>query len=176
MKNKIKISLILILIGISSSSLNAQKRFEDRADEDTANWRYELECVGTGKQGTTLIKVWSYSKKPQVAAEQAKKNAIHGIIFKGVPQGERGCVAQPALARNANIEQEKADYFNAFFNNGGKFQKFVSLTTNGAIAAGDRIKISRKEYKIGVIVSVNKKLLRDELEAAGIIRRLSSGF
>ena len=52
----------------------------------------------------------------------------------------------------------------------------MSLTTNGAIAAGDRIKISRKEYKIGVIVSVNKKLLRDELEAAGIIRGLSSGF
>ena len=108
--------------------------------------------------------------------EQAKKNAVHGVIFKGVPQGERGCVSQPALARNSNVEQEKQAYFNDFFAEGGKYMKFVNLTTDGAIGPGDRVKISRKEYKMGVIVSVNKALLRKELEDAGIVRGLSSGF
>jgi hypothetical protein len=33
-----------------------------------------------------------------------------------------------------------------------------------------------KEYKIGVIVSVQKDYLRKDLEAAGVIKGLSSGF
>jgi len=33
-----------------------------------------------------------------------------------------------------------------------------------------------KEYKIGVVVSVSKDQLRKDLEAAGIIKGLSSGF
>jgi len=170
------LKLIGLFLLLNSFSINAQRRFEKDADEDTANWRYEIDCQATGKDGMSLVKIWSYSKSPQVAAEQAKKNAVHGIIFKGVPQGARGCVSQPPLSRNSNLEEEHQAYFNSFFANGGKFEKFVTLTTNGAVAAGDRIKISRKEYKIGIIVSVNKKLLRKELEDAGIIRGLSSGF
>ncbi|HAT70645.1 MAG TPA: hypothetical protein DCS22_09065 [Flavobacteriaceae bacterium] len=176
MIKQVKLCFVTVLFLITGVTVNAQKRFEKRADEDTKNWRYEIDCVGTGKDGTSLIKVWSYSKKPQVAMEQAKKNAVHGVIFKGVPQGERGCVSQPALARNSNVEQEKQAYFNDFFAEGGKYMKFVNLTTDGAIGPGDRVKISRKEYKMGVIVSVNKALLRKELEDAGIVRGLSSGF
>lgn len=158
------------------SATTAQKRAKKKADEDTMEWRYEMECEGTGTEGTYLLKVWSFSKKPHVAAEQAKKNALHGVIFKGVPAGDRGCVAQPPLARNANLGQEKAGYFEEFFQDGGKYQKFVNLTTNGAVAAGDRLKIGRREYKVGIIVSVNKALLRKELEEAGIVRGLSAGF
>ena len=39
-----------------------------------------------------------------------------------------------------------------------------------------RIKISKKEYKIGVVVSVSVASLRKDLESAGIIKSLSSGF
>ena len=53
--------------------------------------------------------------------------------------------------------------------------KFVSLTNDGAVAAGDRIKVG-KEYKIGLIVSVRKDALRKDLEQAGIIKGLNSGF
>lgn len=176
MKKHLKIALTAVLFCFICSSASAQKRAKKKADEDTMEWRYEIECVGTGKDGNYLIKVWSFSKRPNVAAEQAKKNAVHGVIFKGVPAGERGCVSQPALARNSNLEQEKAVFFHDFFSEGGKYQKFVNLTTNGAVAAGDRLKVGRGEYKIGIIVSVNKALLRQDLEDAGIVRGLSSGF
>ena len=53
--------------------------------------------------------------------------------------------------------------------------KFVSVTGDGAIGAGDRIKVG-KEYKVGVVVSVSKDELRKDLEAAGIIKSLNSGF
>jgi sRNA-binding protein len=53
--------------------------------------------------------------------------------------------------------------------------KFVSSTSDGNVDAADRIKVG-KEYKIGVIVSVMKDELRKDLEAAGVIRGLASGF
>ncbi|SDK74737.1 hypothetical protein SAMN04488034_101320 [Salinimicrobium catena] len=176
MKNNIRILFTVVLFSFVCTTATAQRRAKKKADEDTHEWRYEIECVGTGTEGNYLLKVWSFSKRPHVAAEQAKKNAVHGVIFKGVPAGDRGCVSQPALARNANLEEEKAAFFENFFMEGGKYQKFVNLTTNGAIAQGDRMKIGRREYKIGVIVSVNKALLRRDLEDAGIVRGLSSGF
>jgi hypothetical protein len=82
---------------------------------------------------------------------------------------------QKPLAQNPNLEQEKEDFFKTFFQDGGKYQKFVSLTNNGAIGPGDRIKIG-KEYKIGVVVSVNSAELRKDLEAAGVLKGLGSGF
>ena len=53
--------------------------------------------------------------------------------------------------------------------------KFVNVTGDGSINAGDRMKVGR-EYKIGVVVSVSKDALRKDLEAAGVIKGLSSGF
>jgi hypothetical protein len=79
------------------------------------------------------------------------------------------------LTQNPNLEQEKEGFFKDFFATGGKYLKFVSLANNGNIAPEDRIKIG-KEYKIGVVISVNQALLRKDLEDAGIIKGLSNGF
>lgn len=170
MKNfKFLIALIL-LISFSTGSFAQQRK----ANKDTEAWRYEIEAVQTGIQGTYLIKVWSYSKKPEVAMEQCKKNAVHGVIFKGF-SGISGVPGQSPLTNNTNLEVEKADFFKTFFNDGGKYMKFVSLSNDGAVAAEDRMKIG-KEYKIGVVVAVNVTELRKDLENAGVIKSLSSGF
>lgn len=163
--------IIAILLGFVNTSTAQSKK---KADNDTRNWRYEIEAVGVGTQGSYLIKVWSYSKNKNVAIEQAKKNAVHGVVFKGFT-GKQGIPGQKPLALNSNLEQERAEFFIPFFENGGKYLKFVSLADDGSVAAGDRMKVG-KEYKIGVIVSVSVGLLRKDLEDAGIIRGLSNGF
>ncbi|GHT12877.1 hypothetical protein AGMMS4956_08170 [Bacteroidia bacterium] len=173
MKNIQKIALwgsVAALAVVMASCGAAQKA----ADKDTAQWRYEIEPVGVGAQGTYLIKVWSYSKKTVVAMEQAKKNAVHGIIFKGFTGGS-GLTSQKPMAPNANVFEEHKDYFESFFANGGKYMQFVNISNSGAIAAGDRVKVG-KEYKVGVVVSVNKDALRKELENAGIIQKLGGIF
>ena len=53
--------------------------------------------------------------------------------------------------------------------------KFVNVTGDGSVAAEDRLKVG-KEYKIGVVVSINVNLLRKDLETAGIIKGLGAGF
>ena len=141
-----------------------------KANKDTDKFRYEVECAGNGAQGSYLLKVWSYSRKKDIAAEQCKKNAVHGVIFKGVAGGN-GCVAQRPLARNAGVEVEYADYFKQFFSDNGEYFKYVSLTS----APQEIVKIG-KEYKVGVIVTVQKDELRKALEKAGVIKGLNSGF
>ncbi|MDR2138887.1 MAG: hypothetical protein LBP50_05005 [Tannerella sp.] len=163
--------LLFILLSVSYASAQRSKRTADRY---TREWRYEIEAVGVGTQGTYLIKVWSYSKKSNLAIEQAKKNAVHGVIFKGFT-GMQGVSGQKPLTTNSNLEEEKKDFFEPFFADGGKYMKFVSITNDGSIAAKDRLKTG-KEYKIGVIVSVNVSLLRKDLEDAGIIKKLDAGF
>jgi len=173
MRKLVKVgSLILIAVLGLTSLVSAQAR--KKADKDTKNWRYEIEAAGVGTQGSYLIKVWSYSKNPKVALEQAKKNAVHGVVFKGFT-GKPGVPGQKALASSPNIEQEKQEFFDDFFADNGKYMKYVSESGDGSIAAEDRLKAG-KEYKIGIVVSVNVDALRKDLEAAGVIKGLSSGF
>lgn len=54
--------------------------------------------------------------------------------------------------------------------------RFVTLTNNGAIAAGDIMKVGKKEYKVGVVVTVQYNDLRKYLEEKGIVKRLDAGF
>jgi hypothetical protein len=145
------------------------------ADKETPQFRYEVEAVDVGSQGTYQLKVWTYSKNPDVAIEQAKKNAVHCIVFKGFI-GKTGTITgRKALVTSSTVETERDDYFRPFFMTGGTYQRFVSLVNNGAIAPGDRLKVG-KEYKIGVVVSVDVAALRKELENAGIIKALGGGF
>jgi hypothetical protein len=79
------------------------------------NLRYDIECVNNGTQGTYLVKVWIYTKASKLDSETLKRHAVHGVIFKGYT-GKTDCVQQRPLANSPAIEQQKADFFNAFFN------------------------------------------------------------
>lgn len=165
--------ILTILLVMATVSMFGQAR--KKADKATEEFRYEIECAGIGADGTYLIKVWSYSKKANVAIEQAKKNAVHGVIFKGFTGGARGCNSQKPLAASPSVESQHEEFFKLFFEDGGKYMKYVSVSSDGNVDAGDRMKVG-KEYKVGVIVSVMKDALRKDLEAAGVVKGLSSGF
>ncbi|MFC4268641.1 hypothetical protein [Polaribacter marinivivus] len=175
-----KLNLLVILLFVSTIVFSQGKR--RTSEKQNMKWNYDLECVGVGNQGEYLVKVFSFYRKKKrkgLDLELAKKNALHGIIFKGINSKSRDCVSQPALIKDANVEEQKSEYFDSFFKEGGKYKKFVNLTTGGAVESGDRmqVRIGKKKYlKVGLVISVNKDLLRKELEAAGIIRKLNAGF
>ena len=170
----IKQILIVILI-MSTSLVYGQLNKKKKSKKDTHNFRYEIECIDTGSYGTVALKVFSYSKKPDIAIEAAKRNAVHGMIFKGFPRAGK-CQKKDPLSRNPNLENEHEDFFKDFFADGGKYQKFVTTSNDGAIEGGDISKISKKEFKIGIKVSVNMELLEKDLIAAKIIEGLGSRF
>lgn len=170
-----KKSVLLMLFLIIGVSVNAQWK-KNKANEDSKIWRYDLECEGIGKRGSKLVKVWSYSKNPKHAISRGMKNAVHGIVFKGYSGGGQGCTTFRALVSSVEMEQKYASFFEAFFADGGEYLKYVSMATDGSIAPGDRLKVSRREYKIGVVVNVLTDALRKRLESEGIVKGLASGF
>ena len=163
---KILLSLLVVACCLPALASIRQKK----ADKDTKQFRYEIECAGNAIQGTYLVKVWTYSKHAGVAANQCRKNAVHGVIFKGYGGGQ-GCVSQRPLANTPGVEDQYKTYFDNFFAPGGEFQKYASIMSGTT----ETVKVG-KEYKVGVVVSVRKDDLRKALEAAGVIRKLNSGF
>jgi len=169
---KTKFILLIIIILFSATGFSQNKKAKKKADKDTHIFRYEIECAGVGNAGTYLVKVWSYSKKPTVAFDQAAKNAVHGILFKGFPASNACHQGQKSIAANSTVEQEQAEFFKNFFRDGGAYLKYVNSAGNTATGV---VKIG-KEYKVSRVISVSKDQLRKDLEDAGIIKGLSSGF
>ena len=134
------------------------------------NVRYDIECAGNGSQGNYLVKVWVYTSSSKPNSETLKKCAVHGVIFRGYA-GKDNCVQQKPLANSPALEEQKADFFNSFFNTDKAFTKYATEI----VGSLERVKFG-KEYKHGAIISVSKDVLRQDLEKAGIIRGLGTGF
>ena len=64
----------------------------------TPTYGYEMTCLGVGSEGSNLLKVYSYGKNYDKAVKQAKHDAVHGILFKGIV-GSNGCANQPAMVK-----------------------------------------------------------------------------
>ncbi|WP_347374258.1 hypothetical protein [Aequorivita sp. Q41] len=169
--------LLTTIFFVLVANFSAQAQWKkEKALEDTKIWRYDIECEGIAKQGAKLVKVWSYSKNPKHAIGSTMRNAVHGIIFKGYAGGGQGCTSFQPLIKDPSVEEENKAFFDAFFAEGGEYLKYVSAATDGNIAPGDRLKVSKREYKIGAVVNVMSDQLRKRLEKENIIKSLTSGF
>lgn len=129
--------------------------------------QYDITGAGSGTEGTILVKVYVYAKK--VSDEDLKRAAVHGVVFRGC-NGNASGAHQPAMAP-PTAEVDNASFCEAFFAANGQCQNFASIISGSY----DRVK-TKKGYKCGAIVQVNKTSLRKELEKAGVVRSLTSGF
>ena len=102
LKFNIMRKILFVLLAVAMSLPMTAGIRQKKADKDTQQFRYEIECAGNAIQGTYLVKVWTYSKKASIAENQCRKNAIHGVIFKGYGGGE-GCVSQRPMANQPGI-------------------------------------------------------------------------
>lgn len=145
-------------------------------DKDFVEFKYELSAPlesASASSGYKVFKVWSYGKKNQLTPEICMRNAIHGLLFKGLVSedfGSQGSI--PALVPDGY--ESHRDYFDAFFST-GDFEQFIQPVSKGAQQAGDVVKM-KKEYKVGMLVQVNLSALRKRLEKDGIIKNARSLF
>lgn len=165
-----KMLLLLITIIVFLPLYAGKKADSKKATKETLVWRYEVQDINkvAKDKKSVIFKVWSYAKKDHIALMQAGKNAVHACIFKQIGYN-------PPLTGTESIEEEHKDFFKDFFKDGGEYMRFVQLANNGAIAPTDRIKL-KNEFKIGVIVSVNRADLRKYLEEKGILKSMNSIF
>jgi hypothetical protein len=167
-------NLIWILIAAFVLPINAQNRKKSQAiaDQNVANWRYDVICNGSGGTDTSyLLDVSVYVPNANLGLETAKKSAIHAVLFKGVTGNNTGCDAKSPLA-GTNAEFENADYFNAFFLNSAMYSKFATVPT-GVPQNVQALDKKGKSLRMDFVVSVNIDVLRKQLEADGIIASLA---
>lgn len=128
---------------------------------------YDITGAGSGSEGTLLVKVYVYAKN--VTDNDLKRAAVHGVVFRGCAGNQSGA-RQPAMAP-ATAEADNASFCEAFFASDGLCLNYASVVAGSY----DRVK-TKKGYKSGAILQVDKTSLRKELEKAGVVRALSSGF
>ena len=117
----------MVMLACSSAYADKKKKL----NEDTDRFRYDIEYCKTAADGMVMVKVWSYSKNSNLAMQQGRKNAVHGVIFRGYT-GDASAAQYP-LVTDPTIESVKADYFNAFFSEEGPYMRYVGSVLSAVV-------------------------------------------
>lgn len=176
MKRIFSVVLLLAMIFIGTTEASSKKQIDKQ--QFMRDWsNYEATTISVGQNGTKNLKVWGYGKKVDKAIEQAKKNAVHACLFRGIP-GTSNAIATPAIFKNQGSGQvaiENFDYFYDFFENNEEYLGFVNLTTDGYPSGQDRREV-KGGYKVAITVQVMYDNLRDKMKADGILRSANDRF
>ena len=127
----------------------------------------ETVSLGSTGDGKITLRTWGSGRNQAEAIEQAKRNAVHDVIFNGIKKGPNiGAAAKP-LVPEVNAEERYAIYFEPFFSPGGEYKKFVQEEKGSA----QRLKsqgVSREGY--GVVVIVDRTALQSQLRKDGVLK------
>ena len=132
---------------------------------------YDCIFINVATSGTKNIKVSGVDKKKDAAIARAQMNAIHAIIFKGIPGGDTG-QPTPALYGSSSPSSDHEQYFDDFFNN-GDYTGFVTQTTS---PSGKDMSEVKGGIKVKVEVQVKFDDLRNKLTQDGIIKGIADAL
>lgn len=164
-----RLILVAVAIIMATATSNAQ------GTKLMKNWdNYEINTIQVGSDGTKFVKVWGYGRNVKKAMLQAKKNAVHACIFRGLP-GVETAMATPALCKDPEAFDKNQEYFTTFFGDNGDFVKYINMTTDTTPSGTDMRQV-RSGYKVALYVQIMYDNLRKRLEYDGIIKGLSNGF
>jgi hypothetical protein len=135
------------------------------------NRNYQTECVTIETDGYVTIKIWDTKKGAKYKPEQARKDAVHAILFSGI-SGGNGCTTQPPILNKTEENENFKSIEKSFFVKKGKWAMFTrSSASESTLPANLGIK-NWKVYQ----VSISKNELRKYLEEQKIIKSLTNGF
>lgn len=130
-------------------------------------YSFETECLGVELDGSQTLRVWGKGRNKADAEEQAKKNAVRDVLFKGITAGTGECNKRP-LIMEVNAQEKYEYYFNVFFKDGGAYKKYVSMEDrkgNSTVGAS-----SGTQDIYGLTVRVLRSELRQRLIDDDIIK------
>ena len=156
-------SIGIALAVLSIVACNPQKRV-------AGYYNYETECLGVEMDGSQTVKGWGKGADKTDAIEQAKKNAVRDVLFKGVRNGKSECNQRPVVGA-VNSQQNNEDYFNKFFADGGEYSKYVNYkdqSTNQPTISRNR-KGAGEEVMYGIILRVLRADLKTKMTTDKII-------
>lgn len=158
----------IIIVGMAIAALMGVDscKTPTKVDSVYAYSNFDVECLGTDLDGSQTLRAWGKGKDKSQAIEQARKNAVRAVIFKGINAGTGECNKRP-LVNEVNAEEKYEAYWNRFFADGGIYKQFTSL--------GDEKRLSRQKSadksmeNWGVVVRVDRAALKERLIADDVI-------
>ena len=127
----------------------------------------ETECIGKEMDGSLTLRVWGTGRNRTDALEQAKKQAVYDVLFKGVTKGNTDYNMRPIMTE-VNARQRYQDYFDIFFMDRGEYLKYISMEDKRAGST----KVSKRNFRdvtLGVTVRVLVPQLRARLKSDGLL-------
>lgn len=157
-----KILYTLAVVGLLSSCHSVKE-----VEGTNAFGSHTIQCMGVEGDGSQTLRSWGNGKNKADAVEQAKKNAVYEVLFKGIVAGGGECDKRPLL-NVPNAREKYEEYFNRFFSDGGEYRKFVTMEDENHTS---RIKADGGSQQAwSVIVRVKRSELRKQLVADGILK------
>jgi hypothetical protein len=155
-----RLALLFFILTACSSQKNS----------NTGKIIFDTECMGVELDGSQTLKSWGTGRNYPDACEQAKKNAVRDVLFKGIKNGSSDCNSLP-LIMNQSVKFDKEDYFNSFFADGGKYSQFVNLKDERILNKLKREKTKNGDQRThAVVVRVLRSEIQKQLIADGILK------
>jgi hypothetical protein len=84
-----------------------------------------IQCIGKELDGSVTLISTGSGRNKRDAMSQAKKNALHQVIFIGTDSKNNTCLNRP-LVGEVNAIEKYAVFFNEFFKDKGEFRNYVT--------------------------------------------------
>lgn len=152
------VCLVLALTGCKTST---------QTMNEYAFSEFKTQCLGVSPSGIQMLRTWGTGMNKAKAIEEAKRNAVNAVIFDGIVDGNGECNKRP-LVNVPNARERYEDYFNAFFREGGAYNKYVTLEEKRTS------RISSKNTALeswSVVVNVNRTELKNRLIDDNVISK-----
>jgi len=132
---------------------------------------YQTECISIQSDGSVAFKIWDTKKGDKYTSEQARKDAIHAVLFSSV-SGGAGCTTQPPILNTSEEQNNFKAIEKSFFAKNGKWAVYTRNSTTETTLPTSLGENNWKVYQ----VSVSKNELRNFLEEQKVIKSLNQGF
>lgn len=131
------------------------------------SYGFNTTCMGVDPNGGQILRTWGNGINKAKAIEQAKRNAVETVLLKGIVDGNGQCDKRPVI-NEVNAREKYETYFNAFFRDGGAYNKYVRLEESRT----SRIKSKSSEMEAwSVVVIVDRSALKARMIEDNVIPR-----
>lgn len=136
-----------------------------KISNEYASYGFKTTCMGVDPNGNQTLRTWGNGISKSKAIEQAKRNAIQAVLFDGIIDGSGDCNKRP-IVNEVNAREKYEAYFNAFFRDGGAYNKYVKLEESRT----SRIKSKSSEMEAwSVVVIVDRIALKERMIEDNVI-------
>lgn len=157
MKRNILKSLTIAVAALALAVTSCKTPTE--VSDEYATYGFNTTCLGVDPNGNQTLRTWGNGISKAKAIEQAKRNAVSEVLFNGITNGNGECDKRP-IVNQVNAREKHEDYFQAFFRDGGAYNKYVTLEEKRT----SRIKSRNSTMEAwSVVVIINRRGLRDRM-------------